>query len=165
MNSCTYLGIDNGVTGSVGIITSENEIFYFHTPVKKCLNYTKKKAWINRIDYPALVALLKPHYSKDVFALLERPMINPMRFSASISAIRAFEATVLFLETFEIPYEIVDSRKWQKELLPSGLQKEELKIASLDVAHRLFPKVELKGFKDADGLLIAEYCRRIKNQG
>ena len=162
MNSFTYLGIDNGVTGSLGIITSENEVFYFHTPVKKCLNYTKKKAWINRIDYPILVTLLKPYFTENIFALLERPMINPMRFSASISAIRAFESTVLFLETFNIPYEIVDSRKWQKDLLPSGLKKEELKTASLDVAQRLFPKVDFKGFKDADGLLIAEYCRRIK---
>ena len=162
MSSFTYLGVDNGVSGSLGIITQDNEVFYYHTPVKKCLNYTKAKKWITRIDYPALVELLKPYYSENIFALLERPMINPMRFSASISAIRAFESTVLFLEAFNIPYEIVDSKNWQKVLLPSGLQKEELKVASLQVGMRLFPKIDFKGFKDADGLLIAEYCKRTK---
>jgi len=44
-------------------------------------------------------------------------------------------------------------------LLPSGLQKEELKKAANDVVRRLFPKQEIV---NADSILIAEYCRRIK---
>ena len=161
-SSTTYLVIDNGVSGSIGIITFNNEAFYYHTPIRKCLNYTKAKKWINRVDYPALEMLLGDYPESDTFVVLERPMINPMRFSASISAIRAFEATIILLEEYKFPYEIVDSRKWQKLLLPSGLKKEELKAASLDVGKRLFPKIDFKGFKDADGLLIAEYCKRTK---
>jgi hypothetical protein len=42
------------------------------------------------------------------------------------------------------------------------LQKEELKLASLETGKRLFPMARLDGFKDADGLLIAEHCRRTK---
>lgn len=164
MNSFAYLGIDNGVSGSIGIITSDSEVFYWHTPIKKCLNYTKKKQWVNRIDYPALAELLADYLVEHkLFAFIERPMINPMRFKASVSAIRAWEATILFLENYGIPYEIVDSKQWQKELLPKGLKDLELKTASLQVAKRLFPQIEFKGFKDADGLLIAEYCKRTKS--
>lgn len=162
MSSFTYLGIDNGVSGSIGIITSENEVFYYKTPIKKCLNYTKAKKWINRIDYPALKEVLSKYSDTDIFVFIERPMINPTRFAASVSAIRAFEASIILLEELSIGYEVIDSKKWQKELLPSGLVGIELKTASLQVVTKLFPRIELKGFKDGDGLLIAEYCRRMK---
>lgn len=177
MNSFTYLGIDNGASGSIGVITSSNEVFYFHTPVKKCLNYTKVKKWITRVDYNALFAMLQsycncsglpeiPGYSgysgptKSAFALIERPLVNPMMFNASASALRSFEVTITVLENLNIGYDVVDSKEWQKVLLPEGMHKEDLKIASLDVAKRLFPKIDFKGFKDGDGLLLAEYCRR-----
>jgi len=162
MSSFTYLGIDNGVSGSIGILTSDNEVFYYHTPVKKCLNYTKAKKWINRVDHPTIKKLLAEYLGTNIFAFIERPMINPTRFAASVSAIRAFESLIILLEDFRIGYEVIDSKKWQKELLPSGLVGIELKKASLQVVTKLFPKVELKGFKDGDGLLIAEYCRRMK---
>ena len=98
MESYTYLGIDNGVSGSLGIITSENNVSYIHTPIKKCLNYTKKKAWVNRIDFDALLSLLEPYSKTNIYAVLERPMINPTRFASSVSAIRAFESTTIVLE-------------------------------------------------------------------
>ena len=34
----------------------------------------------------------------------------------------------------------IDSKEWQKELLPSGCKGEELKTASRDIGCRLFPK-------------------------
>jgi len=157
-----WIGIDNGVSGSIGIITSDEEVKFLHTPIKKCLNYTKEKKFLNRIDYKELFELLCSYSACKINALIERPLVNPSMFNATASALRAYEATILALEETEIGYEVTDSKEWQKELLPHGLHKEELKIASLDVAKRLFPKVEFKGFKDADGLLIAEYCRRIK---
>ena len=162
MISFTYLGVDNGVSGSIGIITSENGVFYYPTPIKKCLNYTKAKKWINRVDFTALKEILNKYSATNVFAFIERPMVNPMRFAASVSALRAFEAVIILLEECCIGYEVIDSKKWQKELLPTGLVGLELKIASLQVVTKLFPKIELKGFKDGDGLLIAEYCRRMK---
>ena len=57
--------------------------------------------------------------------------------------------------------EYVDSKKWQKALLPIGIKgSEELKKASLEVGKKLFPTINFKGFKDADALLIAEFYRR-----
>ena len=66
---------------------------------------------------------------------------------------------MIALEESQFPYEYIDSKEWQKILLPKGLKgSDELKKASLDVGKRMFPELNLK--KDADGLLIAEFLRR-----
>lgn len=153
----TFIGIDNGVTGGITIFAS-NEVIMIHenTPVKKCLNYTKKKGFINRIDSLAFKALLK-RAGENTFCMIERPMVNPGRFAATISAIRCLEATELILEELMIPYQFIDSKEWQKVVLPSGLKKEELKIAASEVTKRLYPRLKVK---NADSLLIALYCKR-----
>lgn len=152
-----YIGIDNGVTGSICIIDSNNDVEWFKTPVIKHLNYTKKKQWLNRIDHAKLYHLLS---SNEICTkvLLERPMINPTRLKASVSAMRALEATLIVIELLGLPYEYLDSKEWQKAMLPAGLQKEELKAASKDVAQRLFPSLKFTG--DGDAILLAEYARR-----
>lgn len=154
-----YIGLDNGVTGSVGIIIDDMAI-YKPTPVRKCLNYTKAKSWITRVDGPLLENFLRDFSGRPCQCLIERPMVNPGRWKATVSALRALETTQTVLEGLKIPYAFLDSKEWQKKLLPAGLEKEELKLASLQVGMRLFPKVDWKKFKDADGLLIAEYARR-----
>jgi len=156
-----FIGIDNGVTGGITIL-SESGFVHLHiaTPVKNCLNYTKKKAFHNRVNYPELYDILFDNIANDIpFCMIERPMVNPGRFQATTSALRALEATEIILEELKIPYQFIDSKEWQKALLPSGLQKEELKKAANDVVRRLFPKQEIV---NADSILIAEYCRRIK---
>ena len=162
-----FIGIDNGVSGSIAIIQSEgNIVFYGPTPVFRQLNYTKKKAWINRINVKELDGLFDSYLSypldvyKECLCAIERPMINPGRFRATISAVGALEATQIVLEDLKIPYEFIDSKEWQRELLPKGLQKEELKAASNSICNRLFPGVILKNPGDGDSLLIAEYLRR-----
>ena len=154
------IGIDNGVSGSIGTIF-EDSVEYVPMPVNRCLNYTKSKQFLNRVDGVKLWDILF-HGTSNLFCMIERPMINPTRWKASMSAIRALEATLIILEALKVPYQFVDSKEWQRELLPKGLKKEELKIASLEVGKRLFPQVNFKGFKDADGLLISEFCRRDK---
>jgi hypothetical protein len=156
-----YIGIDNGVSGSIGQI-SPHGVMYVKMPVIKQLNYTKTKKWIHRVDYKGLKFILESNLPEEMIVYLERPMVNPGRFQATASAIRALEATLIVLEELKIPYQYIDSKEWQKVLLPAELKGEELKDASLDIGKRKFPKIDFKGFKDADGLLIAEYCR-IKN--
>jgi len=153
-----FVGCDNGITGSIGII-SDNEIKFFHTPIKKELSYTKKKQWISRIDGNKLYTLLQPYADTNTIVSLERPMINPLRWKASMSAIRALEATLIVVESLNLSYSYLDSKQWQKKLLPAGLKKEEIKEASLQIGKRTFPQVDFKGFKDADGLLIAHYLK------
>lgn len=160
----SYIGIDNGVTGSVGIIHN-GKGYYYKTPVRNVLNYTKKKAFLNRIDGIALRLLLESHQcGPESFCYIERPMVNPGRWNATISGVRAMEATLIVLESLKIPYQFIDSKEWQRVLLPTGLEKLELKRASADVGMRLFPSVNFKGFGDADGLLIADYARREVSQ-
>jgi hypothetical protein len=153
------IGVDNGVTGSIAILCET--VLCLPTPVKKCLDYTKKKNWLNRVDGFELKKILCLGEGVDdtSIAVIERPMVNPARWKATMSAIRCLEATMIILEDLKIPYQFIDSKEWQKAMLPSGLHKGELKRASMEVAKRLFPTVE---FKDGDSLLIAEYWRRNK---
>ena len=161
------IGIDNGVTGSVAIIRTDGSVVFDSMPVKKCLSYTKTKAqWIHRIDVVKLREILTTGFSStDMKVYLERPMINPRRWKASMSAVRALEATLIVLEDLRLPYEYIDSKAWQKELLPHGVHKDNLKTASKEVAIRLFPSVDLAKRDDGDGLLIAEFGRRNITKG
>lgn len=160
-----YIGIDNGVTGSVGVVKDNGRYQFYKTPCFMEQNYTKTKGNISRIDHDAFYFLLKPYANKKCKAFLERPMVNPGRYKATISAIRALESSLIIIEALHIPYEYVDSKGWQKELLPKGTKGvNELKKASVDIGCRLFPKFKniIRQHKDADGLLIAEYARRIR---
>lgn len=69
-----------------------------------------------------LHALLKPS-AKEAFVLLERPMVNPGRFVATGSALRALEATVIVLEQLRLQPPYIDSNEGQKALLPAGLKR------------------------------------------
>lgn len=157
----TYVGIDNGVTGSIGIIRPDGNSEFHKTPIFMEQNYTKKKDNISRIDTHKLKELLET--CDDAFILIERPMVNPKRLKASFSALRALEATLVTIELLEIPYLYIDSKEWQKTLLPSGVRGSvDLKKASVDIGKRLFPlhKEFIQKNKDADGILIAEYGKR-----
>lgn len=157
----TYVGIDNGVSGSIGIIAS-NKPYLFPMPTKSQQSYTKARQLITRVDFPRLVTILQSAYKENMLVLIERPMVNPGRFKATGSALRCLESVLIALEMLVLPYQYVDSKEWQREILPKGTAKEELKVASLDIGRRLFPNVEWKGFKDADSLLMAEWARRKK---
>jgi hypothetical protein len=159
-----YIGIDNGTSGTIASLCSDGNSSFIQTPIKIEQSYTKTKANISRIDFPKLLDYLET-LIKDkqvMHVLIERPGINPGRFKTTLSAMRSLEATLIVLELLNLPFSYLDSKEWQKELLPSGIKGEELKKASLDIGCRLFPIHSdlIKKHKDADSLLIAEYCRR-----
>jgi hypothetical protein len=159
-----YIGIDNGVTGSIGFVGTKDEFIQAQLKIPTIIqqDYTKKKQNITRISIHELIALFREFHLDNCLAVVERPMINPTRFKASLSAIRCLEATLICLEYLEIPYMFIDSKEWQRELLPQGIKKEQLKKASQNIGIRLFPgyKEFIQQHGDADGLLIAEYARR-----
>ena len=157
-----FIGIDNGVSGSIGIITDGGPCF-IPTPVFKQQNYTKIKKNISRVNYLQLKRELKG-YGKPRMVMLERPMVNPGRFLATASALRALEVTLVALEVLEFPYTFVDSKEWQSYLLPKGTKgPAELKKASMDIGCRLWPMLKTAIIKqhDADGLFLAEHARRV----
>lgn len=162
-----YIGVDNGTTGSLACI-GDCTTQYIETPIFKEQSYTKAKKIISRIDHLVLKQWLSSLMgvgttANDMMLVLERPLINPGRFVATISAVRALEATLCVVEDLGIPHMYADSRDWQKVMLPKGVKgAPELKQASMDIGLRLFPDQEkvIKKHKDADALLIAEWARR-----
>ncbi len=156
----TYIGIDNGVSGSIGVIPSNGtNARLLVAPIFSVYDYTKEARKINRINTPSLISFLSDIINP--FAVIERPMVNPTRFRATQSALRALEATLIVLERLGIPYQFIDSKEWQKSILPRGIKgTDNLKTASLSIGTRLFPQFADKFKKDADGILIAEYARR-----
>lgn len=158
----TYIGIDNGVSGSIGIIPSSGaNAKMIITPTFSAFNYTKQVKKLTRIDTMALKQFLRSSRIESPFAVIERPMVNPTRFLATQSALRALEATLIALEGLSIPYQFIDSKEWQKGILPRGIKGSDiLKAASLDIGNRLFPQFTTMYKKDADGILIAEWARR-----
>lgn len=167
MSHKIYIGIDNGVTGTIAWMGEGVNADMIETPVKSEQSYTKEKNNITRIDYPEVVKRLKEvinHLDRpsEALVVMERPMIDPTRFQASLSAARSLEATLIAIESLRIPRMYVDSRQWQKALLPHGCKGPELKQASADIGCRLFPDREsiIRKHKDADALLIAEWARR-----
>ncbi len=158
-----FIGIDNGVSGTIGVV---GDVQYFGaTPTIKQQNYTKAKAEVTRIDGVNLKKILSEcigrSLSSNVQVVLERPMVNPGRFKATTSALRALEATLIVLEDLGLGYRYIDSKEWQKVMLPKGVTgSDELKKASLDIGNRLFPQYAANKHKDRDGILMAEYLRK-----
>ena len=163
------IGIDNGTSGTIGFICGSGYEFY-ETPVKKTIDFTSSKTKnIHRLDIEEFSNLLKSFVEKakkeeeSLICYMERPLINPALFQASLIAVRCFEAQITILEDLKISYTVFDSKAWQRKLLPKTnfkdkkLQRKALKENSKQVAIRLFPKCKdlIERHKDGDGLLIA----------
>lgn len=155
-----WVGLDNGVSGTIGIVGEGIDPVFVKTPVKKEQDYTKAKKIITRLDYSKFMELFSGLNKNDVCVVMERVMVNPQRFAATVSALRCHEAELIMIELLGCKHMFIDSKEWQKAMLPKGCSGEELKKASLDIGNRLFPQFEEVKHPDRDGLLIAEYARR-----
>jgi len=149
------LGIDNGVSGSWAVVGRST--WFGITPTMEQLGYQKKAKFLKRIDWKECIKQWENLEIDMVY--LERPMVNPTRFEASMSAIRAFEATLIVFEHLGLGHQVLDSKAWQKELLPEGLKGADLKKASMQKAIQLYPHYEtqIRKHKDGDAFLIAHY--------
>jgi hypothetical protein len=152
----TYVGIDNGSSGTIAIL-SDRLIHFGKVPTKKELSYTKKKQKVTRIDTKKLRELLSSLSEAKV--VIERPLVNPGMFKATVSGVRALEAVLIVVEELGYPVSYIDSKEWQKELLP-GSKGKQLKKDSLLVGNELFPEIQDFKHPDRDGLLIAVYSKQ-----
>lgn len=159
--SKVYIGIDNGTSGTIAVVGDDVDAKIYHTPIKKEQNYTKAKANISRLDCNSFLSIFNGLDTSQVVCLMERPLVNPARFKATTTALRCFEAQLILVEMLGCRIIYVDSKDWQKKLLPKGTTGDELKKASLDIGNRLFPQYSSFKHPDRDGLLIAEYGRRM----
>jgi hypothetical protein len=157
------IGIDNGVTGSIAVLTGNGVFVHWcPTPTFEEPNYTKKGSMIRRILRQELALVLAPYVGANLKVLVEYPLINPAAvfIHTTFSAARSLEATISTLEDLKIPFEYMYAPTWQKAMLPYGLARTQLKKASRDIAHRLYPKLVLPNGADGDAVLLAEYGRR-----
>lgn len=165
--STVYIGIDNGVSGSVGIVADSGVVVgFFPTPTFKAQDYTQRAKNISRVATEELrlrLCTVAGDY-QECRVFIERPMVNPGRFMATASALRALEATLVVVEGLLWSVQFIDSRKWQKEFLPAGLHGADLKQVSVDVGCRMWPtlKEPIVRQGDADALFIAEWARRAR---
>lgn len=155
----TTIGIDNGTSGSIGIIGPDGAIFE-STPVRDHVHYTKKGEFIKRIDVLALEGLF--NVDGLVKAYMERPYTGTF-VNTSVLAGRAYEATLITLEELRIGFETIDSKAWQKALLPGIKGSANLKKASRLRGIELYPalKDSITKHGDADGLLIAHHYHKL----
>lgn len=176
MSHKLYIGIDNGTTGTIGWVGECVHPTIIETPVRVEQSYTKSSKNTTRIDHERITALFKEligeHDPSEVLVVMERPFTGSFTkgkngsrggFVANVSAARAFEVTLVLVEQAKLPHEIVDSKQWQKVMLPKGVTGSDArKAASKDIGLRLFPDQEkvINKHKDADGLLIATWASR-----
>lgn len=144
-----FIGIDNGNTGTIGIVDKDgNPVLFEKTPVKTVKG-------VHRLNHEKLKEMLS-RYSNAI-VLIERPMINPQRFKASISATRCDEAEKVILEQLGIPYEVIDSKQWQHALFNGVYEHLTTKQASLELGNETFPEYLQHKHSDRDGILIAYF--------
>ena len=171
----TYLGIDNGTSGSLSVIYPDGKWKVRKTPIIIQQSYTKKIQNISRIDFPEMMKLLASvkknanKYKSQLRIFLERPAIDGRRFKTAISAARSLEATLIIFEILGLSFEYIDSKQWQKKMLPhlakvknkkGDKKKVDTKKLSLEIGERLFPGSRIGN--DCDAILIAEWSRREK---
>jgi len=167
-----YIGMDNGSTGTVGIVNTDRTICdFFNTPIIKELSYnTTSKKFVSELDIEVFSNRVKGligDSKEPIFAILERPFSNGQAMYRN-SVKLAYGFFVLQKQSMKlmgIGYEVMDSKKWQKKILPPGTTSSgDLKRASKDIGIRLYPqfKTIMTRQGDADGMLIAEYARIMK---
>jgi len=148
-----YIGVDNGVSGTIGIY-GDSVIEVYKVPVRKgCSDYSANHS-ITRVDVDSLRGIMCRYTGGDVKVILEYPYFNMKNIRTTFVAGRCLEAELIVLEGLGLEYSFVSARVWQSDLFPGIRGRLELKRRSLMFGiDKLGGKVS--GFSDFDGLCIA----------
>ena len=147
----TFLGIDPGLSGAIAIIKGD-DVQVFDCPE----------------TIPEMAAIVKL-YKDNSKVLIEK--VNAFYKSSAKSAFTFgsnFGAWQAIFASFQIPYEFITPRQWQKQMFDSAKKVEDTKRQSFERAMRLYPNIELKTKRGkildgrCDALLLAtlNYKRR-----
>lgn len=162
--SKAILFVDNGITGTMALFDGTFVNAYFaETPCRtgKRFDTHREQKSVTRLDakrFWEILQVMKGWTEKEILVVRERPMINPARFHATLSAVRCDEAETLCLEKAGLPWIYCDSQDWQKPLLENFHKgSEALKRESMERGIKLFPQYSelIKKHGDADSLLGA----------
>jgi hypothetical protein len=177
MSARITVGIDNGQSGSVGILTGSSARFE-PVPTEPYLHYGKKGTIGKRLLrkghgglhgliwgacplLPDQVTQVNPDL---VRVYIERPFSGKF-MNAVLPAHRFFEATIIVMEDLGLGYEVVDSGPWQKAMLGNVTGSAELKKASKLRGIQMYPQFRdfITKHGDADGLLMARYYHDLQS--
>lgn len=190
MSGTWVLGFDNGVSGSFTLMDPKGRVVMFeHVPTYKEDKWTKPKTKklktkvketkdkITLIDIDALQRMLisKVGVLSDVHCFLERPAISynaAWSMQTSISASMSWAYVIYVLKKLNIKRTDIDSRDWQKALIPeamgennkdymktlkAGDRNKLLKEASDMLAKQIWSKFKSKEVGAGDSVCIAQY--------
>lgn len=157
MSRRLVIGIDNGSTGTLGIIGPDGVIFD-EVPTQESLHYGRtRKGTGLRLDRLRLQFILMPYVlgDYDCQAFVERPFTGKF-MTAALAGARVFEATLITLEILGIGFQTIDSGDWQKKFFNARTSAEQKKSSMLR-GIEMYPQFrdQIKKHGDADGLLIA----------
>jgi hypothetical protein len=153
-----YIGIDPGLDGAIAAIGDTGFVGVIDTPTARD---GRKRRYLVSEMRSAILELCRGAQSGGVRAAIERVHSMPKQgVASSFTFGEGFGLWQGLLAGLEIPFDLVDPRRWKKALL-DGSGKD--KGASRIRASQLFPGADLSLVKHhgrGDALLIAEYRRR-----
>jgi crossover junction endodeoxyribonuclease RuvC len=147
-----FIGIDVGKAGALARLTADRTLCVEPTPVKD-----------KEYDIHAMYTMLHSCAALDqTFCVIERAQAMPGQGVVSMFEFgKGYGLWLALLSALNIPYQVVHSRVWTKELLAGS--PGEGKDRNIAAAKALFPSWEPKLKKDlehCDAILLAEYARR-----
>jgi len=172
-----FLGIDPGYSGGIGVI----EEFYadprIHPDTVKAFKMPETEMDLVELFHAITDGL--PSFQSNAFAYLEKAQAFPgaqkitrcprCLHSIKIRQSQGVSSTFKFgmqygtlkgiLTALHIPFELIRPVDWQRAL---GCMTKGDKNISKAKAQQLFPDIKVTHAK-ADALLLAEYCRRMRN--
>lgn len=178
MTSRITVGIDNGSSGTIGVL-APGRVEFRKIPTMDYLHYGQRGTVSQRLDRYQLNYFLEevigtPERAEacatppwvgfnNIHVFIERPFTGKF-MNAVLPAHRFFEATIIVLEDYAnkhgLGYTVVDSREWQKPVLGAGVKTSAgLKLASKLRGVQMYPQFRdyIAKHGDADGLLIAHH--------
>lgn len=154
-----FVGIDPGFGGAIAIVG--NPALVYDTPTYWIKGVKKRREYDIREMARILNIIEMERENGNVRVVIEKVSAMPGQGVCSMFSFgRGVGIWEGLLTGLGFSYELVTPQRWQKTMM-DGLPRG--KGASIAVAKRLFPSVDLNRAKDhgrADALLLAEYGRR-----
>lgn len=158
-----HIGIDNGTTGAIGVLGTEEPMLI---PAKAYVRqYTGTKSGKGKeLDPLAFARILREisTHGDIQFVTIERPFTGgPGTGNAAVVARGVYAGMQAVLEIMGIPYVTIDSREWQEPLFGKGGKAKDTKARSLALGIQRYPLLEqeIRRQGDADALFIAARSR------
>ena len=160
------LAIDPGLNGALAFLSGhgkKREVIVLDMPIYEIKDGKHIK---RHIDRKRLLEIFRPVDADNYIVFIESQQAYPGQGAVSnYSTGFGFGLLLMLLDAFDLSYEIVHPKAWQKQFSIKGSTKGQ----ACAVAERLFPGVTLRGPRGrqldgrADALLIGVYGQRKTN--